>query len=316
MDNSKQVYSPNHRLRDLVDDNNLILLVISRFGIPLGFGDNTIEYICKENNVDCDTFLAIANIISGQEYSRYKTALPDLIKYLENAHSYFLDFILPTIREKLISAINCHDTNDVGFLILKYYDDYVLEVRNHMEYENETIFPYIRHLINDKSGGEVNIKDYSLNHDSMAEKLQELKDIVIRHYRQTNSNLLNYVLYDIINCGNDLKSHCDIENRIFLPQAIKLEEECAATNGTIPATGKNICAASPETLSNREKEIIACFAKGMINKEIADHLCLSVHTVTTYRRNIAAKLQIHSPAGLVIYAILNNIIDIKDVKIQ
>lgn len=69
-----------------------------------------------------------------------------------------------------------------------------------------------------------------------------------------------------------------------------------------------------EMLSVREKEIVVCVVKGMTNKEIADNLFISVHTVITHRRNIAKKLQIHSPAGLTIYAIVNNLIEISEVK--
>lgn len=69
-----------------------------------------------------------------------------------------------------------------------------------------------------------------------------------------------------------------------------------------------------DSLSNREKEIIVCVVKGMTNKEIADMLCLSIHTVITHRRNISNKLQIRSTAGLTIYAIVNKLVDIKDVK--
>ncbi len=69
-----------------------------------------------------------------------------------------------------------------------------------------------------------------------------------------------------------------------------------------------------ETLSFREKEIVVCIVKGLTNKEIAEELCLSIHTVITHRRNISHKLQIHSPAGLTIYAIVNKLIDIKDIK--
>lgn len=71
-----------------------------------------------------------------------------------------------------------------------------------------------------------------------------------------------------------------------------------------------------DTLSTREKEIITCIAKEMTNKEIADLLCLSIHTVITHRRNIAKKLQIHSPAGLTIYAIANHLIEMKDLKVR
>lgn len=69
-----------------------------------------------------------------------------------------------------------------------------------------------------------------------------------------------------------------------------------------------------EVLSSREKEIVTCVVKGMTNKEIADALFLSTHTVITHRRNIARKLQIHSPAGLTIYAIVNKLVELSDIK--
>ncbi len=69
-----------------------------------------------------------------------------------------------------------------------------------------------------------------------------------------------------------------------------------------------------QTLSSREKEIVVCVVKGMTNREIADHLFLSTHTVITHRRNIARKLQIHSPSGLTIYAIVNKLVELGDIQ--
>jgi DNA-binding CsgD family transcriptional regulator len=69
-----------------------------------------------------------------------------------------------------------------------------------------------------------------------------------------------------------------------------------------------------ESLSVREKEVIVCVIKGMTNKQIADALSLSAHTVITHRRNISAKLQIHSTAGLTIYAIVNKLVELSEVK--
>ena len=71
---------------------------------------------------------------------------------------------------------------------------------------------------------------------------------------------------------------------------------------------------SNETISDREKEVIVAVVQGMSNKEIADHLCISVNTAITHRKNIARKLQIHSPAGLTIYAIVNGLVDIDALK--
>jgi len=68
------------------------------------------------------------------------------------------------------------------------------------------------------------------------------------------------------------------------------------------------------TLSTREKEIIVCVVKGLTNKEIAQDLFLSTHTVISHRRNIARKLEIHSTAGLTIYAIVNKLVELDDIK--
>jgi regulator of cell morphogenesis and NO signaling len=72
---------------------------------------------------------------------------------------------------------------------------------------------------------------------------------------------------------------------------------------------------SGESLSEREKDVIIGVVQGLQNKEIADRLFISINTVITHRRNIARKLQIHSPAGLTIYAIVNGLVDISAVKI-
>lgn len=69
-------------------------------------------------------------------------------------------------------------------------------------------------------------------------------------------------------------------------------------------------------LSTREKEIVVCVVKGMTNREIASSLFLSTHTVITHRRNIARKLQIHSASGLTIYAIVNKLVELSDLKLE
>ena len=62
-------------------------------------------------------------------------------------------------------------------------------------------------------------------------------------------------------------------------------------------------------LSVREREILVCVAKGMLNKEIADFYNISIHTVITHRKNITRKTGIKTVAGLTVYALLNNLID-------
>ena len=319
MQKEKKEYLSTHRLRDVIEDNNLMILVISRFSIPFGFGDATIGEVCRQHGVDCPTFLAVANLIANDRLTPHRISLPSLMGYLRKAHKYFLDFNLPQIRKKLIEAINCTNMTDVAFLILKYYDDYVVEVRKHMEFENENVFPYIERMIARESLGDFSLSEYQEHHTDMAERLAELKDIVIRHYEQQDNDLLNSVLYDLISCEHDLMSHCRVENDILFPAAQREEQhysEAAQLEEQMPEASEEAQGKQLDAISEREKEVICHVARGLQNKEIADKMCLSIHTVTTYRRNIAQKLQIHSPAGLTIFAILHNLIDIREIKLQ
>ena len=69
-----------------------------------------------------------------------------------------------------------------------------------------------------------------------------------------------------------------------------------------------------EELSSREKEILVCVAKGMLNKEIADLYNISIYTVITHRKNITRKTGIKTVAGLTVYALLNNLIDMNSME--
>ena len=70
-----------------------------------------------------------------------------------------------------------------------------------------------------------------------------------------------------------------------------------------------------EILSDREKDVIVGVVQGLTNKEIAEKLFIAPNTVMTHRRNIAKKLQIHTAAGLTIYAIVNQLVDLSNVKL-
>lgn len=317
--NSNTKYTPSDKLRSLIRDNSLLLMVMSRFGISLGFGNKTVKEICEQHGVDTPTFLTVANFISNKGYDYKQISPASLINYLKRAHTYFLDYNLPTIRRRLIEAIDCSGTDEVALLILKFYDEYVIEVRRHMEYENETVFSYVEDLLQERFREDYSIQMFADKHNDIVPKLEELKDIIIRYYPQKENDMLNSVLFDIINCEQDLTSHCLVEDHLFVPAVEMLEEELKATiaHRTIEKEEENNTENDKlETLSQREKEIIGCVAKGMTNKEIADALFLSIHTVATHRRNISNKLQIHTPAGLTIYAIVNKLVKLEDIKMS
>ena len=66
---TQKVYEPKDMMIDLIRDNYNVLQALGSFGINLGFGDKTVEEVCKDNGVDCRTFLIVVNFISGTKNS-------------------------------------------------------------------------------------------------------------------------------------------------------------------------------------------------------------------------------------------------------
>lgn len=319
---------------DVIREEPKILQAMSRFGIPLGVGEKSVREVCEDNDVDADTFVAVANLIKhGEDCASLfvdKIKVPALMAYLKNAHDFFLNFQFPKIRRKLIEAVDCSEKNEVAFLILKFYDAYAAEVRRHMQFENNKIFAYVNSYLSVSAGGQAlaqasptsrEIEQYLRGHDSIETKLRELKNLLVKYgVPSANVSFLNDVVFNIYTCEDDLNTHCAVENKLFIPAVSRLERRAAAAAaGSMTATSTAagaLKADTPAALSVREKEVLACAVKGMTNKQIADTLYISLNTVLTHRKNISRKLNIHSISGLTIYAIVNKLVNLDDVKKQ
>lgn len=307
-----KLYEADDKMIDLISDNYSMLQGLGAFGIRLGFGDKTVEEVCVSQKVDCYTFLAVVNfVINGYvpKETDERISVETILGYLRASHRFFLDFQLPSIREKLKTTL-CQDDN-LTTLILHLYDEYAHDIQKHMRYEEKTLFPYVEALLRGEQTSKYNVEIFSKHHSDTTGKFQELKSIIIKYLPQDSlsNNKLTATLYDIYNNEEWLLNHANVEDHIFIP-AIRLLENRNKSEGISTRISDFIkYAEGGETVSDREKDIIICLVQGMSNKEIADHLCISVNTVITHRRNIARKLQIHSVAGLTIYAIANNLID-------
>lgn len=266
--------------------------IISRFGLGMGVGEQTIAQTCEAYGVHTATFLAIINFkVFKQRAIITEIDIPTLQRYLRNAHTYFLDFRLPFLRRALIEAIIPADpTSKIPMLILRCYDEFVEEIRAHIEHENAGLF-----------------EEHTRDDERITDKLTEIKNLIIKYYPSNNSSqreLVNYtlisVMSDLWHTEQDFADHCAIEDEILRPAMTHVQQQ-KKPHQILQDT---------EELSSRERDVVVQIVKGLSNKEIADVLCISVHTVITHRKNITRKLNIHSTAGLTIYAIVNKLIDI------
>lgn len=315
------MYEADDKMISLIRDNYDLLQALGSFGINLGFGDKTVRETCEDNDVDTYTFLAVVNFAMngyGEFDNDEQISVPTLLHYLQASHAYFLEFQLPYIRRELSESLDENDS--LGRLILKFYDEYAHEIRRHMQYEQKTLFPYVQQLIDGEPANDYNVETFSKHHGAADKKLRELKLLIIKYLPQDglHNNQLTATLHDIYENEVWLRQHAMVEDHIFVPAIRRLEQITKQQDVTRNISGMvfgNATAQNPDALSDREKDVIISLVQGMSNKEIADHLCISINTVITHRRNIARKLQIHSPAGLTIYAIVNGLVDISTVKL-
>ena len=313
------MYEADDKMISLIADNYNLLESLGRFGINLGFGDKTVREVCNDQGVDTFTFLLIVNFsINGYKVmdDDDRISIPTLLHYLKASHEYFLDFQLTNIRKELKEALDEND--NLARLIMQMYDSYAHEIRSHMKYEEQTVFPYVDKLLRKEDVGDYDIDTFSKHHSEVTSQLRELKNIIIKYLPSDTqrNNRLTTVLYDLYKNEEWLGLHSEMEDHIFVPAIRRIERQMKQND--VSAKISKMINQNPdnsEALSDREKDVIVSLVQGMTNKEIADHLFISINTVITHRRNIARKLQIHSPAGLTIYAIVNNLVDISTVKL-
>ena len=269
--------------------------IISRFGLELGVGEQTIEQVCEAHHVHTPTFLAVVNYkVFHQQAVQEDIDIATLQCYLKNSHTYYLDFRLPRLRRALIEAIIPADpTTKIPGLILRCYDEFAEEIRTHIEHENKGLFDEHEH-----------------DDQRITDKLTEIKNLIIKYYPSANlqssiTYLMISVMSDLWHTEQDFADHCAIEDDILRPALTKVARSKSVIENRKTET---------EELSDREKDVLIQLVHGLSNKEIADVLCISTHTVISHRKNITRKLNIHSTAGLTIYAIVNKLVDINSLE--
>ncbi len=292
------MYKSTDKICDLMSHEEDAIQIISRFGLEMGVGEQTIEQVCEAHGVHTPTFLAVVNYkVFHQRAIPKDIDVPTLQQYLQNAHTYFLDFRLPRLRRALIEAIIPADpTTKIPGLILRCYDEFAEEIRIHIEHENEGLFDEHEH-----------------DDQRITDKLAEIKNLIIKYYpsqsqSQSQSSityLLISVMSDLWHTQQDFEDHCAIEDDILRPALTKNYNRKSTIDNRKNET---------EELSDRERDVLVQVVRGLSNKEIADVLCISTHTVISHRKNIARKLNIHSTAGLTIYAIVNKLVDINTLE--
>ena len=224
--------SGNTKMADVIFQNPTLLTVLPRFGIKLGFGEKTVSKICEDYTIDEHIFILICNIHTFDNYAPSDDELENIniksiIKYLDASHSYYVKKRIYEIEMRLRS-MNEHNSGNRYKIINTFFCEYKLEIINHFTYEEKVVFPYVDQITSGMAPLEFHIDKYEENHDSIDDKLSDLKSIIIKYLPEEDSSDeiddRNGILREIFLFEDDISKHTRIEDRVLIPIVKKIEQ--------------------------------------------------------------------------------------------
>lgn len=219
------IFSRDMTIAELLDTDYHLLSILERLGIELPFGDITVGQMCDRYGMSSALFLQICRIYatSDEEISTdelHTEDLTTLIKFLRSSHHYYLDVILPRIEAGIESVLQYCDLRQ-QLLLRRFYTDYEAEVREHLQYEDDTMFPYLEALVSGKQPEPEMIEHYLDNHTDICEKIDDMKSIIIKYLPERCSiHQRCDLLYDVYAMREDLARHTLLETDLMAPLAL------------------------------------------------------------------------------------------------
>ena len=235
MFHTKKIYfTPDLKICEIIPDNPYLLLFFEHFGITLPILDKTLETVCRENNLSIKLVITFANLFNGVTQANDPELSFDdtkaIILYLKNSHEFYSGEIYPEILNTIKQMAEVNDSSEMS-LVKKFFTEYFSEVNEHLDYENDLVFPYVLDLYDQIKNGEhgekrkeYSVVEYRDQHNDIEEKLEDLKKLLIKYLPQKNDRILRRkLLYSLFELEYDLIIHSQIEEFILIPLVEKME---------------------------------------------------------------------------------------------
>lgn len=230
-----KLFSIGMKMAEVPEADYRLLGVMRRLGIKFGFGEKTVAEVCSEVGINPNTLLLICKIYTYENYvpsveEIERSNIGEIISYLHTSHDFYMDVAIVDLEQLIRKMADTCDEKH-SRIIMAFFVNYRDEIRKHFEYEENTAFPYILAIASGrKSENGYNIEQYERNHSNVDEKLNDLKNIVMKYMPSTcDDNLIQNVLISLYSLENDLEKHTYIEDDILVPMATLKEKEIAST---------------------------------------------------------------------------------------
>lgn len=221
-------FTPKMKMADLVSANHMLILLMPRLGLSLGFGEMSLQELCEREGVSVAFVLLVFNVYSFDSYQPDERVLNPsdmscLVPYLRESHRYYLKERLPHI-EKHLMRVAQHAGERYGEILKKFFVDYRHEVKDHFDCEECEVFPYMERLLKGEATNKPMSEHFADNHSDMIEKLQDLTQIVYKYLPgNAMTEELNELVFGVMQLSADLEKHALLEEKILLPYIHQLE---------------------------------------------------------------------------------------------
>lgn len=212
----------NTKMADIVHLSYNNLLVLERMDIKLGFGDKTVAEVCEKNNVDPTLLIVISSVFSNHDYEPAESDLlnikiEQLLAFLKRSHKFYRSVRLGEVKTALTDLVKTCDAS-LEKALMRFYDEYIIEIEKHLSYEDQEVFPYIEDLLNKKQKPGYNIHIFEDNHEDIEMKLTDLKNIIIKYLPEAANDVLRRELLEkLFLFEEDLNRHTLIEDKVLVP---------------------------------------------------------------------------------------------------
>jgi regulator of cell morphogenesis and NO signaling len=230
------------KMADLIHADVFTLSVLHRLHIPLGFGDETIQDVCGKNNINSEVFVYMVNLfmydIVPDTSIENRTIIPDLLSYLQLTHRYYLTHHLPLIEGHIQKVLDNEPQRKQDiFLLSSFFEKYKTEFFLHLENEDDNVFPYVEKLFSAFVSGHADenfinqvatspIARFEKDHDDLEEKLNDLKNIIIKYLQPFKSvHNVHQILILLFQLEKDVNQHARLEDLLLVPLVEKTEKE-------------------------------------------------------------------------------------------
>ncbi len=242
-------FRSNTKMADVIHCNYMLLPILNRFNIQLGFGDKTVSEICKEREINTDFFLVIVNSFHDHDYfpqgKLLEFPLSLIIDYIQKSHSYYLEVKVPQV-EALITEL-CHKAAPSQkkqlTLVERFFSEYKSELTEHIMDEENEVYPNVISLDEAYTAGKIKeehlglihdhpIDAFAKKHNNVEEKLYDLKNIIIKYLSPAiDHTISDTLLTELFRLERDLNDHARIENKVMIPKVRMIEQEILRRHG-------------------------------------------------------------------------------------